>query len=165
MKTFDQWIRIAVQKSARHQDSVQNGPQINFSLCWQVKAVVVFILGGCGLLLFGVLSSGPFPGEPRYIVLIPTLILVSLPLAILLLLPGAIIVDSVGIRQRFWWRRERRIAWSHFAAAIHDRQDGSTIVYGKFESPITFSPYLVDQSRFDREVKNFSGSAEIPEDI
>jgi hypothetical protein len=91
--------------------------------------------------------------------------LVALPMAILFLLPGAIIVDSEGITQRFWWRRERQIAWSHFASAIHDRNDGSTIVYGKFESPITFSPYLVDKSRFDREVKNLSGTTEIPEDI
>ena len=73
--------------------------------------------------------------------------------------------DSVGIRQKFWWLPERHIPWKDFAAVVHDRNDGSTIVYGKFESPIVFSPYLVDQARFDHEVKIFSHTDEIPDDL
>ena len=90
--------------------------------------------------------------------------LTLLPLAILFLLPGRVVIDPKGIRQRFWWRREKYIPWKDFASAVRDRNDGSTIVYGKFQSPIAFSPYLVDQLRFDREVKAWSRTNEIPED-
>jgi len=165
MKTIDQWVLLGVRKSARAQSSTQNGPGIEFTLCWQGKAVVAFILAGCAMLLFALGTKGPVPGDPRYVRLIPILILVGLPLAILLLLPGRITIDSEVICQRFWWGRENHIPWSDFASAIRDRNDGSTIVYRKFGSPIKFSPYLVDQLRFDREVKAFSRTEEIPEDI
>lgn len=39
------------------------------------------------------------------------------------------------------------------------------MVYGKFQPPIVFSPYLVDQSKFDREVKAFSQTYEIRDDL
>ena len=165
MKTLDQLVSLAVQKSARHQSSVQNGSELNFPLCWQLKALVIFILLGCGLLLIGVLSSRPTSGDPSYLRLVTILILVSLPLSILLLLPGRVAVDSAGIRQHFWWRRSKYIPWNHFASFIHDGNNGTTVVYGKFEDPIMFSAYLVDQARFDREVRDFSGTDALPDDI
>ncbi len=165
MQTLDQWFLSLVKRSARGQNVVQNGSEIIFPLCWQMKAVVLFILAGCGLLLFGMVSGRPSPGDPWYLKPILVSIVGALPVAILLLLPGRVIIDSSCIRQRYWWRPEKRIPWNDFASVIHDRNDGSTIVYGKFESPIAFSPYLVDQSRFDREVKAFSQTSEIRDDL
>jgi hypothetical protein len=107
------------------------------------------------------ISSKAAPGDPWYLKPILTSIIAALPLAILLALPGRVVIDSSGIRQRFWWRPENRMPWSDFATVIHDRNHGSTIVYGKFESPIAFSPYLVDQLRFDQEVKAYSQTSEI----
>ena len=126
---------------------------------------MLFILAGCGLLLFGLIGSRPMPRDPWYLKPILISIVGAIPVAILSALPGRVVVDSSGITQRFWWRPERRIPWSDFACVIHDRNDGSTIVYGKFESPIAFSPYLVDQSRFDREVQAFSQTQEIRDDL
>jgi hypothetical protein len=165
MQTLDQWFLSLVKRSARGQSVVQNGSEIIFPLCWQVRAVVLFILAGCGLLLFGLTSSRPIPGNPWYLKPILVSIVGGLPVAILLALPGRVVIDSSGITQRFWWRPERRMPWSDFASVIHDRNDGSTIVYGKFEPPIAFSPYLVDQSRFDREVTAFSQTYEIRDDL
>jgi hypothetical protein len=164
MQTLDHWFFSLVKRSARRQSAVQNGSEIVFPLCWQMRAAVLFILAGCGLLLFVSINSRTSPGDPWYLKSIPVSIVGALPVAILLALPGRVAIDSSGIRQRYWWRPEKRIPWSNFASVIHDRNDGSTIVYGKFESPITFSPYLVDQSRFDREVKAFSRTDEIRDD-
>ncbi len=130
-----------------------------------MKAVAFLIVAGYGLVLFGLLISRPNLGDPWFLKPILLSVFSTLPVAILLALPGRIVIDSSGIRQRFWWRPEKRIPWSEFASVIHDRNDGSTIVYGKFESPIAFSPYLVDQSRFDREVKVFSHTDEIRDDL
>jgi len=165
MQTLDHWYFSLVKRSARRQSAVQNGSEIVFPPCWQMKAVALLIVAGYGLLLFGLLSSKANPGDPSYLKPILVSILTALPVAILLALPGPIVIDSSGIRQRSWWRREKRIPWSEFASVIHDRNDGSTIVYGKFESPIAFSPYLVDQSRFDREVKAYSQTDEIRDDL
>jgi hypothetical protein len=164
MQTLDQWLLSLVKRSARRQSAVQNGSEIVFPVCWQMRAVVLFILAGCGLLLFGLISSKPIPGDPWYLKGILVSILGALPVAILLALPGRVVIDSSGIRQHYWWRPEKRIPWSDFASVYHDSSNGCTMVYGKFESPIAFSPYLVDQLRFDREVKASSRTYEIRND-
>ncbi|SRR6266404_254779 len=166
MQTLDQWLGSLLRRSARGQSSLRNGAEIVFPLCWQMKTVMVFILAGCGFLLLAVITQGRWvPGDPWYVVLIPALILVPLPVAMILLSPGRISIDSTGIRQRGWWRRENSIPWSDVASVIRGRDNGSTIVYGKFESPITFSPYLVDQPQFDREVKARMLMDEIRDDL
>lgn len=126
---------------------------------------MLFILAGYGLLVFVLISSRPNPGDLWYLKPILVLIFGAILVAVLLVLPGRVVTDSSGIRQRYWWRTEKSIPWSDFASVIHDRSDGSTIVYGKFESPIVFSSYLVDQSRFDHEVKAFSRTVEIRDDL
>src|SRR5260370_12855587 len=163
MQSVDHWYFSLGKRSARRQSAVQNGSEIVCPPCWQMKAVALLIVAGYGLLLFGLLSSKATRGEPSYLKPILVSILTALPVAILLALPGPIVIDSSGIRQRSWWRREKRIPWSEFASVIHDRNDGSTIVYGKFESPIAFSPYLLDQSRFDRELIPSSQPHELPD--
>src|SRR5260370_2896641 len=130
-----------------------------------MKAVVLFIVATYGSLFFALMSRKLVVGGAWYLQPVRIPILGALAMAILLALPGPVVIDSSGIKQRYRWRREKYIPWSDFASVIHDRDDGSTIVYGKFESPITFSPYLVDQSRFDREVKAFSHTDEIRDDL
>lgn len=165
MQTLDQWLFSLVKKSARSQSSVRNGSGIVFKICWQMRAAALFALAGCGFLLFALIRTEPTPGDPWYLLPLLSVIVAGLPIAILLALPGRVVIDSSGVRQTFWWRPGRHIGWRDFASVIHDRNDGSTIVYGKFGSPIRFSSYLVDQSRFDREVKAFSQTEKIPDDI
>jgi hypothetical protein len=114
MQTLDQWFLSLVKRSARGQSVAQNGSEKVFALCWQVRAVVLFILAGCGLLLFGLTSSSPIPGHPWYLKPILVAIVGGLPVAILLALPGRVVIDSSGITQRFWWRPERCMPWSDF---------------------------------------------------
>jgi hypothetical protein len=165
MQTLDHWYFSLVKRSARRQGAVQNGSETVFPPCWQMRAVALFIVAGYALVLFGLFISRPNPGDPWFLKPILVSIFSALPAAILLALPGRIVIDSFGIRQRFWWRPEKRIPWGEFASVIHDRNDGSTIVYGKFQSPIVFSRYLVDQSRFDREVMTLSHTDEIRDDL
>jgi len=165
VRTLDEFARRALQRSARRQSSIRSESEIRFPPCWQMKAGAVFIVAGCGSIFVLILASPRHPSDPPYVFLFLLMVLASLPLAVLVLLPGRVAIDPTGIKQRFWWRSEKRIAWTDFASAIRDRDTGSTIVYGKFTTPITFSPYLVDQSGFDREMKAISRTTEIPEDI
>jgi hypothetical protein len=91
-----------------------------------MRSVVLFILAGYGLLVFVLTSSRPIPGDPWYLKPILVLIFGLIPVAILLALPGRVVTDSSGVRQRYWWRPEKSIPWSDFASVIHDRSDGST---------------------------------------
>ena len=165
MQTLDHWCFSLVKRSARRQSAVQNGSEIVFPLCWQMRVAALFSLAGCGLIDFGLISTKPISGDPWFLKPILVSIFAVLALAIPLALPGRVVIDPSGIRQRYWWRRERYVPWSDFASVIHDRNDGATIVYGKFETPIVFSPYLVEQARFDSEVKAFTRTFEIRDDL
>src|SRR5260370_9716922 len=134
MQTLDHWYFSLVKRSARRQSAVQNGSEIVFPPCWQMKAVALLIVAGYGLLLFGLLSSKANPGDPSYLNPILVSILTALPVAILLALPGPIVIDSSGIRQRSWWRREKRIPCTEFASVIHHRHAASTLGHARFES-------------------------------
>ena len=48
---------------------------------------------------------------------------------------------------------------------IDRHHSGMLIDFIGIPTPIAFSPYLVDQSRFDREVKAFSHTDEISDDL
>jgi hypothetical protein len=130
-----------------------------------MKTAMLFILAGCGVFVFVLIASESAPGDPWFIKAIIATVVGALPVAILFSIPGRIAVDSSGVRQRYWWRRDKFIPWKDFAEMMHNSGDGSTIVYGKFESAITFSPYLVDHQRFDREVMTYSRTTEIPVDL
>jgi hypothetical protein len=135
MQTVDHWYFSLVKRSARHQSAIENGSEIVFPLCWQIKAVVLFILAGYGLVFFALINSRPVPGDPWYLKQVLVLIFGAIPVAILLALPGRVVTDSSSIRQRFWWRPEKSIPWSDFASVIHDRVYGSTIVYQHLRGP------------------------------
>jgi hypothetical protein len=107
MQTVDHWYFSLVKRSARHQSAIENGSEIVFPLCWQIKAVVLFILAGYGLVFFALINSRPVPGDPWYLKQVLVLIFGAIPVAILLALPGRVVTDSSSIRQRYWWRPER----------------------------------------------------------
>ena len=145
-----------VRRSAVRQTAQQDGPEITFGLCWQIRFAVVLIVVGIGSLLFMLLRTPPVAGDPWYLKPIIVTILAALPISVLLALPGRIVTDSDGIHQRYWWRSERRLPWTDVVSVARNQSKGQTIVYGKFASPIVFSHYLVDSSRFEREVKSHS---------
>jgi hypothetical protein len=140
MQTLDHWYFSLVKRSARRQSAVHNGSEIVFPPCWQMRAVALFIVAGYGLVLFGLLISRPYPGDPWCLKPIVASIFSALPVAILLALPGRVVIDSSGIRQRSWWRSEKHIPWSEFASVIHDQNDGSTMCMANSNLRLPFLP-------------------------
>ena len=92
-------------------------------------------------------------GEGQYAGLIPMGVLV----AMLAARPRPVLLDHKGIRQPRWFRGDREIAWADIAWIKRGWNSGSTYVRSRSGGrPITFSPLLVGQSRFEREVRAHS---------
>ena len=142
VSTLDHWYFSLVKRSARSQSAIQNASEIVFPLCWQMKAAAPFCVAGCGFIGFVLLSAKPIPEDPSYLRPIVASIIGALAVAILLALPGRAVIDPSGIKQRYWWRKDKQVPWSDFASVIHDRNDGSTIVYGNLKLQSFFRPTL-----------------------
>jgi hypothetical protein len=83
----------------------------------------------------------------------------SVLVALLPAKPRAVILDHNGIRQSRWIRNDREIGWNDIAWVRRGQNTSTTYVKSKEGGrPISFSPLLVGQSRFEREVrKQFKG--------
>src|SRR5260370_6928219 len=138
MQTLDHWYFSLVKRSSRRQSAVQNGSEIVFPPCWQMKAVAFLIVAGYGLVLFGLLISRPNLGDPWFLKPILLSVFSTLPVAILLALPGRIVIDSSGIRQRFWSRPEKRFPCSQFAQVIHYHNEPPTLPTTTLYHPTPF---------------------------
>lgn len=97
-------------------------------------------------------------GEGLYAALIPLSVLA----AILLAKPRTVSTDHEGIHQRRWLRGDRVIAWNEIAWMKRDRKTGTMYVKSRNGGrPVSFSPLLVGQSRFEREVRKHTREIEL----
>jgi hypothetical protein len=110
-----------------------------------------------GAFIVLVLAVSVNKGEGWYGVFIPLTVLG----AILLAKPRPVVLDHNGIRQRRWLRGDREIAWDEIAWMRRGQNTGATYVKSKNGGrPISFSPVLVGQLRFEREVRIHAKEAE-----
>jgi hypothetical protein len=150
-----------IKRSARKQEPRQEGSALEF-----IPAPGMRLLLGLVLLLLTaftvlVLVVAFFNGEGWYAVFIPLSFLV----AILIANPRPVALDHNGIRQKRWLRGDREIAWAEIGWMERGWRTGITYVRSKEGGrPISFSPLLVGQSRFEREVRARTGGSRSDED-
>ncbi len=142
------WLR----RSARRLEPKDEGSSIKFFVAPRMRFLLLLVLsllvGFTVLVLAFSLSRG---GEGWYAVFIPLAVL----LALLLAMPRTISVDHRGIRQHRWLMGDREIPW-HEVAWMH-RGSNTGAIYVKSKNggrPVSFSPLLVGQARFEHEVRS-----------
>jgi hypothetical protein len=140
------WIR----RSARKLHPRENGTSIEFSLAPRmlvlIEIVIVSLVAFTALTVFETVRER----EGQYAALIPLSVLA----AILFAKPRTVSTDPTGIRQRRLLRKDRVIAWNEIAWMKRGRNTGTTYVKSRNGGrPVSFSPLLVGQSRFEREVR------------
>lgn len=139
-----------LRRSAKKQQPRQDGSALEFFLAPGMRillGLVVALLAAFTLLILAVTSS---KGEGWYAVFIPLSVLV----AIFLVKPRAVVLDHNGIRQQRWISGDHEVAWNEIAWMRRGRNTSTTYVKSKKGGrPISFSPLLVGQSRFESEVR------------
>jgi len=147
------WLR----RSARKQEPRQEGSATEFPVASGMRflfGLVVVLLAAFSVLVLAVTVAR---GEGLYAVLIPLVVL----LAILLARPRPVVLDHDGVRQYRWLRADREIAWNDISWMKRGRNTGVTYVRSKKGGwPISFSPLLVGQPRFERDVRARIGGSE-----
>jgi hypothetical protein len=142
-----------IRRYARKQGPKQDGSTLEFVLApgmqFLLGLVLVLLVAFTVLTLAVALSNG----EGWYGAFIPLSVLVAIQLA----RPRRVLLDQSGIRQRRWMGGDREIAWSEVAWMKRGWRTGTTYVRSRNGGhPISFSPLLVGQSRFEREVRSHS---------
>jgi hypothetical protein len=147
------WLR----RSARKQEPRQEGSATEFPVASGMRflfGLVVVLLAAFSVLVLMVALAH---GDGVYAVLIPLVVLS----AILLAKPMPVVLDHDGLRQHRWLGADREIAWIDIAWMKRGRNTGATYVRSKKGGrPISFSPLLVGQPRFEREVRAHIGGSE-----
>ena len=148
------WIR----RSARKLGPREDGTSIEFSLAPRMLVLVEIVM--VSLVAFTALTVWETvrKGEGLYAALIPLSVLV----AILLAEPRTVLINHEGIRQHLWLRGDRVIAWNEIGWMRRGRNTGTTYVKSRNGGrAISFSPLLVGQSRFEREVRKHAREIEL----
>jgi hypothetical protein len=144
------WLRRSAKKLHPRPD----GSSLEFFVAPGMRILlrlVLFLLAAFTILVLVAIRS---EGGSFYAILIPLSVLV----AILLAMPRTVTVDGRGIRQHRWIRKDREIAWHEIAWMRRGFNTGVTYVKSKNGGrPVSFSPLLVGQSRFEREVRAHAG--------
>jgi hypothetical protein len=119
-----------------------------------IEIVIVSLVAFSVLIVWETVSRG----EGLYAALIPLSVLA----AIFLAEPRTVLIDQEGIRQHRWLREDRFIAWNDIACMKRGRNTGTTYVKSRNGGrPVSFSPLLVGQLRFEREVRRHTRNIEL----
>jgi hypothetical protein len=99
-------------------------------------------------------------GEGSYAVLIPLVVLA----AIFVAEPKTVSIDQDGVHLHRWPREDRVIAWHDIAWVRRGKNTGATYVKSRNGGrPISFSPLLNGQGRFESEVRKHTRSPNLEE--
>src|SRR5262245_51608336 len=120
MEAMVQWLFSLVKGSARRQCAQENSSEVIFRLCWQIRVAILFIVVGLGFLLTVMLSVPPIADDPWYLRPLLLTFVCAIPILLLFALPGHVVTDSDGIRQKCWWGSETRLAWSDVVSVALD---------------------------------------------
>jgi hypothetical protein len=141
------WLRRSAKRLLPRQEGSALeffvAPGMRILLCFVIVSLIAFT----GLVLVTSLRRN---GDGWYAVFFPSAVL----LAMLLAMPRPVSLNHDGIRQHRWLRRDREIAWNEIAWMRRGFRTGVTYVKSKNGGrPVSFSPLLVSQSRFESEVR------------
>jgi hypothetical protein len=151
------WLRRSATKHQPRQD----GATLEFFLAPGMRILIGGVVTALVAFTLLVLGVSAHQGGGWYGVFIPLAVLGT----ILLAKPRPVVLDHDSIRQERWIRGERKIAWNQVAWVRRGPNTGTTYVKSKNGGrPISFSPLLVGQSRFEREVRAHRGKIGSTED-
>jgi hypothetical protein len=153
------WLRRSAKKLHPRED----GGTLEFHVAPGMRILMNLVLSALAAFTVLVLAAGLSQGgDAWYAAFFP----IGGLLAILLAKPRAVVLEQHGIRQHRWIRGDREIAWKDIAWMRRGVNSGATYVKSRHGGrPVSFSPLLVGQSRFESEVrKHASDRDEVDEE-
>jgi hypothetical protein len=150
------WLR----QSARKARPRESGTSIDFFLAPRMKVLIEIVVVSLATFSALVALETLRKGEGLYAALIPLSVLI----AILLATPRSVSTDPEGVHQHRWFRKDRVIRWNEVAWVRRGRNTGATYVKSRNGGrPVSFSPLLIGQRSFERELRNYARDLELDE--
>ena len=145
------WFFTYLRRSAKKQKPRQEGASMVFFVAPGMRILLGSVMLALVLFMILVLSALRFEGESFLALLIP----LSVFAALLLARPREVTLDHNGIRQQGCFGQPRVIHWEDVASVIRGRNTGITYVRSRIDRrSISFSPLLVGQAQFVREIRS-----------
>ena len=147
------WLR----RSAAKFHPREEGASIKFPIARPMLVLLWTVVGLLVAFTALVVVEAGHKGEGLYATLIPLSVLV----AILATMPRVVVTDHGGIHQRLWLREERFISWGKVAWMRRGNSGATDVKSQNGGRPISFSPLLVGQSRFEQEVRRHTRGLDV----
>ena len=150
------WLR----RSARESRPREEGGALVFPLNSRMRILIEIVILALVAFTVLVLVEAIRRGEGFYAVLIPLAVLA----AILLAEPKLVSTDQEGVHLHRWFGGDRFIAWRDIAGVRRGKNTGATNVQSRGGGrPISFSPLLNGQGRFESEVRKHTRGLNVEE--
>ena len=150
------WLRRSARLSRPRQEGATLVFPLNPRMHILIEVVTLALVAFTVLVLVEAIRSG----EGAYAALIPLAVLA----AILLAGPKPVSTDQQGVHLHRWLRRDRVIAWHDIAWVRRGKNTGATYVKSRCGGrPISFSPLLNGQGRFESEVRKHARRLDLEE--
>jgi hypothetical protein len=147
------WLR----RSTKTLPPREQASAVEFFLAPRMRILIGIVVGLLVAFTILILVEIARKGGTLYASLIPLCVLA----AIILATPHSVMTDHNGIRQRRLLFGDRVIAWDEIAWMRRGRNTGAVYVKSRNGGrPISFSPLLVGQARFEHEVRAHRGDVE-----
>ena len=140
------WLRRSARNSRPREEGGASVFSVNPRMHLLIEIVILALVAFTVLVLVETIRRG----EGSYATLIPLTVLA----AILLAEPRAVSTDHEGVHLHRWLREDRVIPWQDIAWLKRGKNTGATYVKSRNGGrPISFSPLLNGQGRFESEVR------------
>ena len=148
------WLR----RSAKRLEPRERGGSLEFYVSPRMRILLWTVISLLtGFIILVSLVSLSKNGDGWYAIFIPMAVLC----AIFAAMPRTVVVDHRGIRQQRWIRQDREISWENVAWMRRGINSGATYVKSANGGrPISFSPLLAGQRRFEREVRTHANKCD-----
>ncbi len=150
------WLR----RSARNSRPREEGGTLVFPLNPRMHILIEIVILALVAFIVLVFVGAVRNREGAYAVLIPLAVLA----AILLAEPKQVSTDQEGVHLHRWLRQDRVIAWHDVVWVRRGKNTGATYVKSRNGGrPISFSPLLNGQGRFEGEVRKHTRRFDVEE--
>ena len=146
---LDGLLRL-LRRSAKKRQPRQEGSALVFFISPGVQILLRSVMVALTLFTILILIALWSEGGNWVAVLIPLSVLAAIQLA----KPRPVTVDDNGVHQPRWIREDRHIAWDEVESVARGQNTGTIYVRSQEGGrPVSFSPLLVGQARFGKEVR------------
>jgi hypothetical protein len=125
-----------IKRAAKKRPPIRQENCLEFRVFVPMKGLIIVAVAINGLFTFLTMyAASTDPGTPFWL----PFVFLAIGIVAVFAAPAPVIVDDAGVRQNYWWRRNKQIPWKEVVEAVREPETDRTMVRGKWGTCISLS--------------------------